>query len=108
MTSPPPAGEGGTRPTQGPIAAQHGCNNLQRVGAPITPFQQREDGMKGRLTRALSGAAILGLAVAAAPLLAEGPTGADLMNDAARPGDVLTNGKGPQGLPARRWKGTGK
>lgn len=52
--------------------------------------------MKGRLTRALSGAAILGLAVAAAPLLAEGPTDADLMNDAATPGDVLTYGMGPQ------------
>jgi len=52
--------------------------------------------MKGRLTRALSGAAILGLAIAAAPLLAEGPTDADLMNDAATPGDVLTYGMGPQ------------
>ena len=52
--------------------------------------------MKGRLTRALSGAAMLGLAVAAAPLLAEGPTDADLMNDAATPGDVLTYGMGPQ------------
>ena len=52
--------------------------------------------MKGRLTRALSGAAILSLAVAAAPLLAEGPTDADLMNDAATPGDVLTYGMGPQ------------
>ena len=52
--------------------------------------------MKGRLTRALSGAAILGLAIAAAPLLAEGPTDADLMYDAATPGDVLTYGMGPQ------------
>ncbi|WP_313807143.1 methanol/ethanol family PQQ-dependent dehydrogenase [Sphingobium sp.] len=52
--------------------------------------------MKGRMMRALSGAAMLTLAVAAAPLLAEGPTDAELMNDAATPGDVLTYGMGPQ------------
>jgi alcohol dehydrogenase (cytochrome c) len=48
------------------------------------------------MMRALSGVAALSLAVAAAPLLANGPTDADLMNDAATPGDVLTYGMGPQ------------
>ena len=52
--------------------------------------------MKGRKIRALSGVAAMTLALAAAPLLAEGPTDADLMNDAATPGDVLTYGMGPQ------------
>jgi alcohol dehydrogenase (cytochrome c) len=55
--------------------------------------------MKGPMMRALSGAAALSLAVAAAPLIAQapqGPTDADLMNDAASTGDVLTYGMGPQ------------
>ena len=52
--------------------------------------------MKGPMLRALSGAAALSMALAAAPLLAEGPTDADLMNDAASTGDVLTYGMGPQ------------
>ena len=52
--------------------------------------------MKGPMMRALSGVAALSLAVAAAPLLANVPTDADLMNDAASTGDVLTYGMGPQ------------
>lgn len=52
--------------------------------------------MKGQILRRLSGVAALALALGAAPLLAEGPTDADLMNDAASTGDVLTYGMGPQ------------
>lgn len=52
--------------------------------------------MKGPIMRALSGAAALSLAMAAAPLVAQGPTDADLMNDAKSTGDVLTYGMGPQ------------
>ena len=54
--------------------------------------------MKGRMLRSLGGAAALALVVAGAPLLAQGagPTDADLMNDAATPGDVLTYGMGPR------------
>ena len=52
--------------------------------------------MKGQILRRLSGVAALALALGTAPLLAEGPTDADLMNDAASTGDVLTYGMGPQ------------
>lgn len=55
--------------------------------------------MKGRIVRSLGTVAALALVVAGAPLLAQGgkgPTDADLMNDAASPGDVLTYGMGPQ------------
>lgn len=54
--------------------------------------------MKGRMLRSLGGAAALALVVAGAPLLAQGagPTDADLMNDAATTGDVLTYGMGPR------------
>jgi len=52
--------------------------------------------MKGRISRYLASFAVMG-AVAATPLLAAGPTSQDLLNDASTPGDVLTNGLGPQG-----------
>ncbi|KMS56723.1 MULTISPECIES: methanol/ethanol family PQQ-dependent dehydrogenase [Sphingobium] len=52
--------------------------------------------MKGPIMRALSGVAAMTLAIGAAPLWAEGPTDADLMNDAKSTGDVLTYGMGPQ------------
>jgi alcohol dehydrogenase (cytochrome c) len=53
--------------------------------------------MKGPIMRALSGVAAMTLAMGAAPLVAQGPTDADLMNDAKSTGDVLTYGMGPQG-----------
>ena len=56
--------------------------------------------MTGRFTRSFLGAAAIALVAGAAPLLAAdtagGPTDADLMNDAASTGDVLTYGMGPQ------------
>jgi len=52
--------------------------------------------MRGRIMRSLMGIAAIALAAGAAPLLAEGPTDADLMNDASTTGDVLTYGMGPQ------------
>ncbi|WCT77007.1 methanol/ethanol family PQQ-dependent dehydrogenase [Novosphingobium humi] len=52
--------------------------------------------MKGRISRYVASFAALGIA-AATPLMAAGPTSQDLLNDAATPGDVLTNGLGPQG-----------
>jgi alcohol dehydrogenase (cytochrome c) len=52
--------------------------------------------MKGRFTRSLTGAVTLALLTAAAPLVAQGPTDADLMADATSTGDVLTYGMGPQ------------
>jgi len=53
--------------------------------------------MKGPIMRALSGVAAMTLVMGAAPLVAQGPTDADLMNDAKSTGDVLTYGMGPQG-----------
>ena len=53
--------------------------------------------MKGTLKFGMVGAAALALAITSAPVAAEdGPTSADLMNDASTPGDVLTYGMGPQ------------
>ena len=52
--------------------------------------------MKVSLKRALTGVAALAMAGAGMPLLANGPTDADLMNDAASTGDVLTYGMGPR------------
>jgi alcohol dehydrogenase (cytochrome c) len=52
--------------------------------------------MKERISRSLAGVAIAALMMGATPLLADGPTDADLMNDAASTGDVLTYGMGPQ------------
>jgi len=52
--------------------------------------------MKERISRSLAGVAIATLMMGATPLLADGPTDADLMNDAASTGDVLTYGMGPQ------------
>jgi len=56
--------------------------------------------MTGRFTRSFLGAAAIALVAGTAPLLAAdtagGPTDADLMNDAASTGDVLTYGMGPQ------------
>jgi alcohol dehydrogenase (cytochrome c) len=52
--------------------------------------------MKGSMLRTLAGAAALALVAATAPTLANGPTDADLMNDAASTGDVLTYGMGPR------------
>ncbi len=51
--------------------------------------------MKRRISHFLAGLS-LATALSAAPVLADGPTSADLMNDAASPGDVLTYGMGPQ------------
>ncbi|PKB14486.1 alcohol dehydrogenase (cytochrome c) [Novosphingobium kunmingense] len=51
--------------------------------------------MKGTMKRSLVGLALLGTAMSTAAL-AEGPTSADLMNDAETTGDVLTYGLGPQ------------
>ena len=53
--------------------------------------------MTGRFTRSFAGVAAVALLAAGAPLLATGPTDADLMGDAASTGDVLTYGMGPQG-----------
>lgn len=57
--------------------------------------------MKGRIMRSIArtgvGAAAMALVMAGAPLMAEGPTDAQLMGDAASTGDVLTYGMGPQG-----------
>ena len=52
--------------------------------------------MTGRFTRSFMGVAAIALIAGAAPLVAAGPTDADLMNDAASTGDVLTYGMGPQ------------
>lgn len=52
--------------------------------------------MKAHVLRTVAGASALAMMLGAAPLLANGPTDADLMNDAATPGDVLTYGMGPQ------------
>lgn len=52
--------------------------------------------MKERVSRPLAGVAIAALMMGATPLLADGPTDADLVNDAASTGDVLTYGMGPQ------------
>ncbi|MDE0946801.1 MAG: PQQ-binding-like beta-propeller repeat protein, partial [Sphingobium sp.] len=52
--------------------------------------------MKERFTRSLTGAVTLALLTAAAPLVAQGPTDAELMADATSTGDVLTYGMGPQ------------
>ncbi|MFB0874802.1 MULTISPECIES: methanol/ethanol family PQQ-dependent dehydrogenase [unclassified Sphingobium] len=52
--------------------------------------------MTGRFKRSFLGVAAIALVAGAAPLLAEGPTDMDLMNDAASTGDVLTYGMGPQ------------
>ncbi|WP_066766034.1 methanol/ethanol family PQQ-dependent dehydrogenase [Sphingobium sp. CCH11-B1] len=52
--------------------------------------------MTGRFTRSFMGVAACSLIAAASPLVAAGPTDADLMNDAASTGDVLTYGMGPQ------------
>ncbi|MGF7202583.1 PQQ-dependent dehydrogenase (methanol/ethanol family) [Sphingobium olei] len=52
--------------------------------------------MTGRFTRSFLGVAGIALAASTAPLMAEGPTDMDLMNDAASTGDVLTYGMGPQ------------
>ncbi|MBS0474527.1 MAG: methanol/ethanol family PQQ-dependent dehydrogenase [Proteobacteria bacterium] len=51
--------------------------------------------MKMKVSRSLAGFATLALALSA-PALAGGPTSADLANDAASTGDVLTYGMGPQ------------
>jgi alcohol dehydrogenase (cytochrome c) len=48
------------------------------------------------MLRVLAGAAALALVAATAPTLANGPTDADLINDAASTGDVLTYGMGPR------------
>lgn len=53
--------------------------------------------MKGRFTRSLTGTLAMALVAVGAPSLAQGPTNADLMGDAASTGDVLTYGMSPQG-----------
>lgn len=50
--------------------------------------------MKGSFTKTIAALALAGTALAT-PVRAEGPTSADLMNDANTPGDVVSYGMGP-------------
>ncbi|MFZ2983051.1 MAG: PQQ-dependent dehydrogenase, methanol/ethanol family, partial [Sphingobium sp.] len=54
--------------------------------------------MTGRIARSIArlGMGAAAMALIGAPLMAQGPTDAQLMGDAASTGDVLTYGMGPQ------------